>query len=508
MMNVETNPQRTTPSKGGSAKKATKNAKITNFFTKVNSDQLTSPEDSSSMKAPLGSGLDEQAKKSSDINNKDYVFIIPSSDDETNASTTKRKRAPSVHSGNSKSSDGFVLINANNELGIARKKRVLDLMSSESNSSNNGGSSTPSQTPPRVPSRDSTPTNQSGTPRITRIQPTMIGCRTKTVDFQSVPSDLNLPRDQAQKLIEKLFFVRMPEDFFLFWDFAKTINHRKPCSAFRKYLGLWLVGPFDVMSGLISNFHGFSKENLLRHCRYYYDPPGFQTVIVKKDEFMTHYGYYRDEPTQENAIVVMNRAAVGAQIHEAGDNLFTLLRNELEASIATLSKASQEVPTFSSSSSRTPRSAKAQSEKQSQLEKARTKQELTIIRDKLLDFCSSHENLSSESWSRTNTRLLKRCGYHDLTANDPKFKALISGYSNDTNTYNELRQIIDSTLAIEDNNSPKKLELGLTLFYTGDSSFHSDIESLLGTSMKTEFFEILKAHLAERNQGDKVSLLD
>jgi hypothetical protein len=506
MMNVETNQQRTTPSKGGSAKKATKNAKITNFFTKVNSDQLTSPEDSSSMKAPLG--LDETAKKSSDVSNKDYVFIIPSSDDDTNASTTKRKRAPSTHSGNSRSSDGFVLINANNELGIARKKRVLDLVSSESNSSNNGGSvtPTPSQTPPRGVSRDSTPTNQSDGPKITRIQPTMIGCRTKMVDFQSVPSDLNLPRDQAFKLIEKLFYVKMPEDFFLFWDFAKTINHRKPCSAFRKHLGLWLVGPFDVMSGLISNFHGFSKENLLRHCRYYYDPPQFQTVIVKKDEYFTHYGYYRDDPHQENPIVVMNRAATGGQINEAGDNLFTLLRSELESSIAALSKASQEVPTFSSSSSRTPRSMKAQSEKQSQLEKARTKQELTIIRDKLLDFCSSHENLSSEAWSRTSARLSKRIGYHDLTTNDPKFKALITGYINDTNMYNELRQIIEHTLTIED--SQRRFELGMTLFYSGDPIFHNDIESLLKTSMDAVFFEILRSHLDERKQGDKVSLLD
>lgn len=68
------------------------------------------------------------------------------------------------------------------------------------------------------------------------------------------------------------------------------------------------------MSGLISNFHGFSKEHLRRHCRYCYDPPGFQTVIVKRDEYITHYGYYRDDTNQENPIVVMNLAAIGPQI--------------------------------------------------------------------------------------------------------------------------------------------------------------------------------------------------
>lgn len=235
-MNAEEN-LRTTPSKGSrpgsssspstrsSSKKGTKNAKITNFFTKVNSplarnnsnsnadlgDDSNGDASSSSMKAPQ-SIMEEVVGKNNSVpaSNKDYVFIVPSSDDDTNVSTkgsqpSKRKKPPSVHSSNSKSSDGFILTNTNNELGIARKKRVLDLMGGSDTSSNQDGTLTPT----RCSSRDSTPTNSAQ--KINRIQPTRIGCRTKMIDFQSVPSDLNLPRDQAHKLIERLFLVKMPE---------------------------------------------------------------------------------------------------------------------------------------------------------------------------------------------------------------------------------------------------------------------------------------------------------
>ena len=562
------------------------------------------------MKAPSiddALGNAELVKQNSQPNNKDYVFIIPTSDDDTNASTTrgsrtasKRKRPPSVQSGNSKSSDGFILtLNNNNELGLARKRRALD---QQVQHPSNGGTCGPNGSsesnsnpePPTTPSsntrssardsrsRDSLPesinkrlkvenncqlSNQSsgqysGKP-ITRIQPTMISCRTKMVDFQSVPSDLNLPRDQAEKLIEKLFLVKMPEDFYLFWEFAKTINHRKPCSAFSHAQLEWnLVGPFDVLSGLITDFHGFSKENLLRHCRFYYDPPEFQTVIVKKDENFSHYGYYRDEPQERRPIVVMNRANLGGQFHEAGDNLFTLLRSELEAAIGSLSKSSQDIPepTFSSSSSRTGRSSIAGNgstptktgpnsnhglaelpgtpthHKQSQLERAKAKQELTIIRDKLLDFCSSHENLSSESWSRTNTRRAKRCaktlntigivvpldgdiGYRNLGVTDARLKTMltrISDYKDDKSKcglYKELHQIINNTnMANDECDFGMGLELGLDLFYTGDQFFHKDIEFLLSNAYtllgRTEFLDVLKAHLADRKKTNKVSLLD
>lgn len=565
-----------------SARKATKNAKITNFFTKVNSpinrnssnsnhdqsendqhpgDDVSKDASSSSMKMPESC---ESGRKKA-VTNKEYVFIIPSSDDDTNVSTTKssttrRRKPPSVHSSNSKSSDGLVLtVTNNNELGIGpRKKITANLQNIDKLELTNELPSTPSRSSGRdSKSRDSLPEKRlkldsptvvqtfnqnSGQKSIVRIQPLHLGRRTKMIDFQSVPSDLNMPRDQASKMIEHLFLVKMPEEFFLFWEFAKTINHRKPCSAFaHAYLEWNLVGPFDVLSGLITDFHGFSKEDLLRHCRYYYDPPEFQTIIIKKDSNMTHYGYFRDEPKQDKPIVVVNRAALGGHIQEVGDNIFTLLRTELDASINSLSKSSQEIPqaTFSSSSSRTPRGkpANESSNKQSQLEKAKAKQELTIIRDKLIDFCSSHENLSCESWSRTNARRTKRCsktlntigivvnpedcdvGYRDLGVTDARLRTIltkISEFKEDKSKcilYKELQQIINNaSTANNESDFGMGLELGLDLFYHGDSFYHDSIETLLTNAYnllgRSAFIDILKSHLEDRKKSDKVSLLD
>lgn len=583
---------------GGSAKKGIKNAKITNFFCKVNSplnrnnsnsnhgsendaqqpqskeEELSVDNSSSSIKVPDSSVT---TKIQNTTNKQEYVFIIPSSDDDTNVSTkgstaSRRRKAPSVNSGNSRSSDGLILTtNTNNELGLGPRKRntktALQNIEKHESVSNHETPSTPTRSSGRDSrSRDSLPEKRmkvadsprsvstfnqnSGQKTINRIQPTHLGSRTKTIDFQSVPSDLNMPRDQAMRLIEKFFLVKMPEDFFLFWEFAKTINHRKPCSAFsHAYLDWNLVGPYDVLSGLITDFHGFSKENLLRHCRYYYDPPEFQTVIAKKDKHMTHYGYFRDEPGQDKPIIVVNKAASGGVINECGDNLFTLLRTELDSSIALLSKSgSQEPPvTFSSSSSKTPRnggkssnestsSSATATSKQSQLEKAKAKQELTIIRDKLIDFCSSHENISSESWSRTNTRKAKRCsktlnnvgivvpldgdvGYRDLGVTDARLKTMltrISDFKDDKikcGLYKDLHQIINNTnMANDECDFGMGLELGLDLFFQGDPCYHKDVEFLLTNAYtlldRTEFIEILKSHLEERKKGDQVSLLD
>lgn len=591
MMNVDEGLR--TPSKGpkpssvsspsnpvrGGARKGIKNAKITNFFPKVNSplgrnnsnsnyepsdndqpqvDDASREASSSSVKvADVCPGETFPLKKNELP--KEYVFIVPSSDDDTNVSskgsTNRRRKPPSIHSNNSKSADGFVLTCANNELAMEAKRRTPRLPPSERQeaTSNHEMISIATRSSSRDSrSRDSIPEkrlraepahiqayNQNSGQKINRIQPTLIGTRTKMVDFQSVPSDLNLPREKAQELIEKLFLVKMPDEFFLFWEFAKTINHRKPCSAFaHAYLEWVLVGPFDVLSGLITDFHGFSKESLLRHCRFYYDPPELQTVIMKKDSHMTHFGYYRDEPHQTNPIVVMNCPNKGGQIHEVGDDLFTLLRGELDSAITSLTTSSQDGPPLTSSSSKASRGAKSsETNKQSQLEKAKAKQELTMIRDKLIDFCSSHENLSCESWSRTKSRHSKLNaktlnmigivvpiddgdGYRSLGITDTRMKTIlnrISDFKDDDKTkcslYKELYTIINNaSLATDEGDPGMGLELGLDLFYNGDPFFHKNVEFLLTTAyeelQRNVFTQILKAHLEDRRKDDKVSLLE
>lgn len=591
-------------------KKASKNAKITNFFPKVSSplnrnssnsnqerseneqnqivDELSKDASSSSIKVPTDSlALSETGNNKTKLpHHRDFVFIVPSSDDDTNASkgsVTRRRKPPSLVSSNSKSSDCFILTSTNNELGMEPKRKQAKFGSSlangppatiieriETTSSNNETSA--SDRAEKIPSRDSKSrdsmpekrfkadianlqtANQTSNynQRINRIQPTKVP-RQKMIDFQSVPSDLNLPTEQALSLIERLFLVKMPDDFFQFWDFAKTINHRKPCSAFsHAHLEWTLVGPYDVLSGLIGDFHGFSQEDLMRHCRFFYDPPEFQTVIIKKGTQMTHYGYYRDTPKQEHPIVCMNKASTNGRLHEVGDNLFTLLSNELDASIASLSKASQDIPQLTSTSSKTTRSSKSNEavNKQSQLEKAKVKQELTIIRDKLIDFCSIHssnENVSCDSWSHTIARRARKSaktlstigivvtqvnlGEEESSSGsssrssgrnlgDTKLRSILNkiGDCKDEDksncpSYRELDQIINNINTATDEPSVLKgLKLGLDLFYYGDIFYHNFIETLCTKAYKSlarpEFLEVLKAHLSDRRRSDKTSLLD
>lgn len=53
---------------------------------------------------------------------------------------------------------------------------------------------------------------------------------------------------------------------------------------------LQLVGPFDVLMGLIDE--SFDSSTVLRHWRYFYDPPEFQ---VRKIKSTFGYSYFSFE---------------------------------------------------------------------------------------------------------------------------------------------------------------------------------------------------------------------
>ncbi|GFU37820.1 histone PARylation factor 1, partial [Nephila pilipes] len=117
----------------------------------------------------------------------------------------------------------------------------------------------------------------------------------------------------------------MPEDFFEFWNFCKTVNEVKPEDAFSE-LGLQLVGIYDLLSKQLPK-----KKKVALHChyRYYYDPPELQTVIKSNDKNLYHIGYFRDEPDKHPSVLVSNSAAVGPKLTLKGDNIFAAMNAEL-----------------------------------------------------------------------------------------------------------------------------------------------------------------------------------
>lgn len=113
----------------------------------------------------------------------------------------------------------------------------------------------------------------------------------------------------------------MPDDFYRFWDFCKSHckDGQKPEQIFEKF-GLELVGPFDVLAGKFQNADLFEPGDYLRHWRYYYDPPEFQTLF-RKEKTGIHYGYWRDNP-DKNCLIARNDATKNCEFDFVADNMF------------------------------------------------------------------------------------------------------------------------------------------------------------------------------------------
>lgn len=86
----------------------------------------------------------------------------------------------------------------------------------------------------------------------------------------------NISISDTERIIMDLFLVKMPKDFFQFYEFCKSISKNNPLLAC-KSVRLKLVGPYDVLDGKIKmSSSEDDKEEYLTHWRYYYDPPEFQ----------------------------------------------------------------------------------------------------------------------------------------------------------------------------------------------------------------------------------------
>lgn len=128
-----------------------------------------------------------------------------------------------------------------------------------------------------------------------------------------------------KEFIKEKFLVEMPEDFFTFWEFCKTLNPKDPQNAFAD-VDLLLVGPFDVLAEKFNGVEEKNPEEYLIHWRYYYDPPEFQTVLKGDDKRGYHIGYFRDSPDEKPAFLASNNADVDGVINVMGDNIFAAVK--------------------------------------------------------------------------------------------------------------------------------------------------------------------------------------
>uniref|UniRef100_A0A673I1G0 UPF0609 protein C4orf27 homolog n=1 Tax=Sinocyclocheilus rhinocerous TaxID=307959 RepID=A0A673I1G0_9TELE len=90
--------------------------------------------------------------------------------------------------------------------------------------------------------------------------------------------------------VEKLYKLRMPDDFFQFWEFCKGLSADCPQDALKETLGLRLVE--------------------------------FQTIIQGSVDTQHHMGYFRDLPDALPVFIGENEAKKGCTITQMGDNIF------------------------------------------------------------------------------------------------------------------------------------------------------------------------------------------
>lgn len=130
------------------------------------------------------------------------------------------------------------------------------------------------------------------------------------------------------EFIRQKFMVNMPEDFYRFFEFCETQNSLEPCQALQNF-GLLLAGPYDVLNGKFDDLPPMEPSRYLRHCRLFYDPPEFQTVLISQPDAQNrgvHFGYWRDDPSLPaaagNCFIVKNDEEAGCEVTIVADNIF------------------------------------------------------------------------------------------------------------------------------------------------------------------------------------------
>lgn len=307
------------------------------------------------------------------------------------------------------------------------------------------------------------------------------------------------PEDIRENIRTK-FLMQMPDDFYNFWEFAKTINKKSPSDAFKSSLGLTLVGPYDVLAGK----HKKAKDPCyLRHWRYYYDPPEFMTVISGDDKKQFHFGYYRDDPREMPVFVASNIAKENCMISPRGENIFAAVLWYLE----------------------------------DKMKKEKIKDgQLTQLKEKIIEAAKTY-NCSLEMKTKAMKERDKKVvcktfhgagivvpvdendvGYRPVPETPADLKKMFKKIA-DAKSEEECKKAMDPLMEIimliqfanDECDFGEGLELGLDLFSYGGDVFHKIILKLLPLAYqllgRVEYAKIITEHLKERKHSSDLSVL-
>ncbi|XP_033127505.1 histone PARylation factor 1-like [Anneissia japonica] len=311
------------------------------------------------------------------------------------------------------------------------------------------------------------------------------------------------PSMDIKEEIEWKFKVKMPQDFYDFWEFCKTLNETSPCDALLA-LDLQLVGPYDVLAGKLGARKN-KRPNYVLHYRYYYDPPEFQTIVKGDDDSQLHLGYYRDEPKKVPVFVASNKAKVNHLITPQGENLFAATKLHLDK-ILEKTKVNQQTKELEKISEAL---CKFAEENGYSLESKTTAMK---AREKLVVAKTFHGAGIVVPVDENDV------GYRSIPETNACLKKIFKNITNSKDEDDKIKKfepLQELTTLVQFANDEcdygEGYELGLDLFSYGGEVFHNSIKNLLLVAYQLlgrgEFGEILEAHLAQRNTDDVSQLV-
>lgn len=317
----------------------------------------------------------------------------------------------------------------------------------------------------------------------------------------------------SNEFIRHKFLVEMPEDFYEFWKFINTLKKDTTKDAALRHIEtlfqLQLVGPFEFLAGKFHNAKMGEPGDYLRHWRFYYDPPEFQTVFVRQGTGI-HYGYWRDVPQdKERLMLARNDATRNCEFEFVAGNLFDAFLHYMQHDyVATPFTTGQVAAT-----------------------KKAVKQ---YISDNSLEL-SQLESLKTERNKHVVTKTLHRAGivvpyerktqqgYRPLLVSDAELKkifALLEPKDLNNGTDNAKQMVLEklqplanaANIAMDECDFGTALELGLDLFSSGHKELHMLASSLLMPAYsllsRPQFIAIAKAHMERRSKDLNLSMFE
>ncbi|KAJ8675583.1 hypothetical protein QAD02_011369 [Eretmocerus hayati] len=316
------------------------------------------------------------------------------------------------------------------------------------------------------------------------------------------------PRDEgfyeeAQKLIVKFFLMPMPKDFFKFYDLCQELKPNDPSTAF-SIIDIQLVGPYDVLLGLITDETPETK-NFLTHWRYFYDPPEFQTILKGNDREGLHFGYWRDRPSSDPIFVASNSATVSHKIKPAAENIFGAVAGYLEER---LKKANPfEKAGFNNLLTKVKNFAKkCDITLEAQTPKMKSREKTVVAR-------TIHGAGITCPYNK-KTQL----GYRELSVTDNQLLKIVKKIEDAPNDdaraapRSELAEVVRlATIAGDECDFGTCLELGHDLLSTGCTHVQNAALAMFTIAYeqleRRAFLKIAEAHLSKRKKGSKLSEL-